>query len=315
MFSRSDADALRAQLPAIDFKSPIADDPLVHSYRQHYGLDAFSLASHHMGTFTSDDYTVVCQYFSLSQETSKGSVLILHGYYDHVGLFTHLISHCLELGYSVVIFDLPGHGLSTGPWASINSFREYSAAMLRCLEIASSNLPGPWSVIGQSTGSAVIMDTLLKQPEISDQLEHSILLCPLLYPVKWNVSRRLFYLLRLFRSSSPRRFAENSHDREFLNFIKTQDPLQCPHLPARWVTAMMDYQRRFESTDSVQVPVEIVQGTEDGTVDWQRNLKVIEKKFPAASTHLIEGARHHLVNESEPYRQKVFDKITEILTL
>ncbi len=316
MFSRSDADALREQLGPIDFQQPTAESDLLSAYRNHYGLRFPGLNSepeHHIGTFTSGDFTLLCQYFCLPSASSRGSVLLLHGYFDHAGLFKHLIHHCLTLGYSVVIFDLPGHGLSTGEPASIDSFQDYDRAFTQCLAIARNALSGPWAVIGQSTGGAIALDTLLHHAEELNEVDTVILLCPLLYPVNWNSSRLLYYLLRLFSKSSPRRFAANSHDEEFLRFLKNDDALQSLRLPGAWVGAMIDYQRRFARAETAHNELHIVQGTDDGTVDWQRNLAKIEKKFPKAVKHLIPDAKHHLVNESLPYRKLVFDKVGAIL--
>lgn len=167
MFSRSDADALRARLPALEFTRATENDSLLDAYRSHYGLN-FQMpgipASHSIGTFGSGEYTLVGQRFALPEDREKGCVVLLHGYYDHAGLFGHLIRHCLEQGQSVLIFDFPGHGLSTGPEASIRSFQEYSDALLQFLKLAGASLPVPLAVIGQSTGSAVVMDTLLHRP-------------------------------------------------------------------------------------------------------------------------------------------------------
>ena len=56
---------------------------------------------------------------------SKGSVVIVHGYLDHTGLYGHLIKQLLERQLTVVCFDLIGHGLSSGEPASIDSFDQY----------------------------------------------------------------------------------------------------------------------------------------------------------------------------------------------
>ncbi len=317
MFSRSDAEALRAQLGPLDFSSPATDSELVSAYRDHYGLRFPDLGieiRHHLGSFSSGDYTLVCQYFALPGESSQGCVLLLHGYFDHTGLFGHLIHHCLTLGFSVVIFDLPGHGLSSGPPASIDSFQEYVAALSQCVTLTKNEIQIPFALIGQSTGAAVIVDSLLQQSSEFDDIDHFVLLCPLLFPVKWTSSRLLYYLVRLVADSTPRRFATNSHDKEFLAFLRNEDPLQSLQIPVPWVGAMIDYQHRFITADPVDTRVQIIQGTDDGTVDWQRNLTQMGKKFPNGTTHLVPGARHHLVNESEPYREQVFSKIAAILS-
>ena len=45
-------------------------------------------------------------------EEKENVFLISHGYYDHAGLYGHLIEHLLSRGWNVAIFDQIGHGLS-----------------------------------------------------------------------------------------------------------------------------------------------------------------------------------------------------------
>ena len=145
MFSPTDAQALRKQLKPIDLTVPPTEQTAaLTAYRRHYGIDADSLGRHHshrIGTFLSGGYTLIAQHFQLP-EAGAATVFLLHGYYDHAGLYGHLIRQCLALGYSVVIIDLPGHGLSSGKPASIGSFEEYSEALESVLELAA-KLPGP----------------------------------------------------------------------------------------------------------------------------------------------------------------------------
>ena len=62
-------------------------------------------------------------YFRLPESASpKGTVFILHGYFDHVGLYTQLIDRCLGAGFDVLAYDQPGHGLSSGTLTAIGSF-------------------------------------------------------------------------------------------------------------------------------------------------------------------------------------------------
>ena len=91
------------------------------------------------------------------------------------------------------------------------------------------------------------------------------------------------------------------------------DALQSKSLPTAWVAAMADYQKRFLKAEPSSVPLQIIQGTADGTVDWQKNLPLIASKFPASESYLIEGARHHMVNESAKYREKIFAKLSELV--
>ncbi len=317
MFSRSDAESLRKQLAAIDFDQATAPSDLLNRYKSFYGLDFDAeqfVSSYHIGGFTSADFQLVCQHFKVSEADLRGTVFLLHGYYDHAGLFGHLIRHCLQNGLSVVIYDLPGHGLSSGPVASIDSFADYCESLLVCLALAQEKLPKPWHLLGQSTGAAIIMDSLLHH-DLANRfaIDQHILLCPLLYSANWRWSRISFYLLRNVISSIARKFAVNSHDEQFLYFLKNTDALQSQVLPVSWINAMVDYHNRFHRADTTDTPLHIIQGTGDTTVDWKRNIQLIIKKFPQSDATLIAEARHHLVNEAERYRGEVFEKISEIL--
>ena len=312
MFTRDDAKSLREALAPLDFYTPCPESDLLQSYFAQYGLqDSLPAHNHRIGTFNSGEYLLVGQYFGLTPEQQKGCVFLLHGYYDHLGLYSHLIAHCLAQGYAVLGFDLPGHGLSSGDEASINSFREYVAAVEACCNYVEAQIEKPWIAIGQSTGGAIIMDFLLEGR--ADLFDKHILFCPLLYTRNWQSSRLLFFVTRWFVSSIKRTFAKNSHDKKFLNFIRHQDPLQSQKLPVPWVAAMNDYHHRFNAAGQNNTLIEIVQGTGDTTVDWQRNMELIQEKFPQSNTLLIPDARHHLVNESQEYRGQAFARITEVL--
>lgn len=325
MFSRADAQALRESLGPFSPRSPLnqaggeqAQPAILQKYCDYYGLNLGGSklpVIHHAGTLTSGASTLVAQYFAVPMDRQVGTAVILHGYFDHTGLYGHLIKNCLEQGLSVVSLDLPGHGLSTGKPASIASFALYGDALIALLErVEDQGVAHPWFAIGQSTGAAILMDSVLNQRLVEQfAFRCFILLAPLLKPYGWNKARILFHGTRLFLSSTPRRFSANSHDLEFLEFLRGQDALQCKRLPRDWVLAMLDYQVRFAHAEVGNVPMHIIQGTDDKTVDWQNNIEEITAKFPGSLSYLVADAKHHLVNESAEFRNKVFGLVNQII--
>ncbi|MEX2130017.1 MAG: alpha/beta hydrolase, partial [Pseudohongiellaceae bacterium] len=259
-------------------------------------------------------FRIACHYFAVPVAQQTGTVFLLHGLYDHSGLYTHLIRSCLLDGRSVVIFDLPGHGLSTGRPASISSFQQYTACWHDSLRLAEkSGLKKPWSVIGQSTGAAVIINHLLqKNSSVNADFEKCILLAPLIRPRNWLPSLFGYYALYFFVNQTQRRFATNSHDQEFLNFIRNSDPLQSRVLCSDWVGALIEFQRQFTRAKPCLERIHILQGTEDTTVNWRFNLRKLEEKFPNSRTCIIRSSRHHMVNESAQYRTEILNTIGEI---
>ena len=317
MFSRDDAVELRANLGPIEFSGPSNLSSLAIAYSDHYGLrfnQNLHLESHRIGIIESSRFQLVCQYFSVSIKRQRGTVFLVHGYFDHAGLYGNLIKYCLMHGLAVVVFDLPGHGLSSGKLSSIESFNQYSEAFLSCVNQAEKQLINkPWFAIGQSMGAAVLINCIIEKMLPPQNFEHIILLAPLLYPRKWNTMRFFFPLVRCFFSSMKRNFSTNSHEQEFLNFLRASDSLQSKRLPVDWLLAMVNYQKRFASFPIKVQKFSIIQGTADETVDWKYNIREIEEKFIGSKVYLVDGGMHHLVNESRDYRERVFSLINQLL--
>ncbi len=319
MFTKTDAELLRIRLgePFVPYAKDKSAD-LFAEYFSFYHFDSCASikdAAHSAGKFSIGADEVVVQTFLPNGPQSSGTVFIVHGYLDHAGLYTHIIDFCLERGFTVIVFDQIGHGLSTGEPASIDSFDRYNATLSRVLQLAKeAKLPRPWNCVGQSTGGAVIISSLLKgTPPLSQDVESYVLLAPLLRPFAWKKSRLLFAISKPFLASTKRAFSINSHDEKFLDFLKHKDPLQSQRLKRDWILAMINYQKEFAAASKSDVALKIVQGTEDTTVDWKYNIDRLAAKFPNAEVHLVEKARHHLVNESEDYRDKVFSLLDSFL--
>ncbi|PTU73042.1 phospholipase BipL [Pseudomonas mangrovi] len=302
---------LRAALgPIVDAPAP---DSIAKAYQAYYGLDF--QARHpgvqaRLGRFQVGGYEVVAQAWWPREPVA--TLLLMHGYYDHMGLYRHVIDWALDMGFTVLSCDLPGHGLSSGPRASINEFAEYQTVFRALLgEAAALGLPQPWHLLGQSTGGAILLDYLLH--EELEGIGRSILLAPLVRPRAWGWSKLSYQLARHFVGSIPRRFSDNSGDEDFIRFVHSQDPLQPRTLPTAWVGALSRWVPRIENAGrSAHSPL-IIQGEADMTVDWRHNLRVLQDKFTDPELLLLPDARHHLANEREALRLRYFDFLRERL--
>lgn len=298
-------DSLRAQLRPL--AAAQAEPPEAQAYRQLYRLN-FPGATSQLGRMEVGGYEVVTQLWM--PPAPKATLVLQHGYYDHMGLYGNVIAWALGMGFAVLACDLPGHGLSSGTRASIGEFSEYQAVFQRLLsEAASLNLPQPWHLCGQSTGGAIIIDFLLNNPP-RPEIGEVLLLAPLVRPRAWGWSRLSYRVLKHFVTQIPRRFSPNSNDAEFLAFIQTE-PLQPLSLPTAWVGALSRWVPRIERAARRERSVVIVQGDGDMTVDWRHNLEVLRAKFGEVKVLMLEGGRHHLANESREIRERYFAFLTE----
>lgn len=301
-------DALAANLKPLDLTAKPAISDAERDYFRHYGLNFEEQCEeviHHFGHFPSGRYNIVAHYFE--HQYAVETCFIVHGYYDHSGLYSHIIEYCLKRSLSVVIFDLPGHGLSTGERASITNFADYQSVLRDVLFLFNNVAPESWFAIGQSTGAAILMDFMLSGGE--DIFAKTVLLAPLVRPYHWPISSLAHRLARRFIKQLNRKFTVNSSDEEFLNFIQKRDPLQVHHLPMQWVTALKQWILYFLRLESVEYKTLVVQGKSDTTVDWEYNLPVVEGKFQGSKVFMLRNARHQLANESQAIRNKIFAAI------
>ena len=236
--------------------------------------------------------------------------MIVHGYYDHVGVFSRAIRFGLEHGLAVVMFDLPGHGLSSGERVSIGSFDEYADVLAGVIQAMQPHLPAPFYLLAQSTGAATYLNYLWRFPEAASCFHRVALCAPLLLPRAWNLGRFVYTFARYITPQVRRGISRSSHDPAFIHFLDHVDPLQEKILPLRWVGAMKAWHRQFLGFPPKDDVVLIVQGTEDMTVAWRYNVPVIQKKLPNAQVEYIAGAGHQLVNESDRYRIAAFARIS-----
>ena len=299
-------------------------------YFAFYGFDRVSVNGyvHNFGGLDLAGYRIATHVWVNSE--ARANILVVPGLFDHAGLFLDVVHALLQAHYNVVTIDLPGHGLSSGSTAAINNFDEYSLLIDACLATLSTDLPKPWHALGQSTGCAAIMNYLLLPPSIATNavqpnsnqsnripLEKVVLLAPLLRPVHYWAVRLAHRLFSSFIKHTKRNFTHNSHDSEFLNFIAEKDPLQARFISVAWVGAMIRWVEEFvdKPTSDVtnKVPILLVQGTDDQTVDFEYNIPHIKNKFPTCHVAYIGGAMHHLARESDTYREQVFKNVSEFL--
>lgn len=292
--------------------------PVQQRYLKYYQIDFSSRYKrsgfkHHVGSFSAAGYQLAGQVFY--QKEAKATAILVHGYYDHVGIYGSLIDFCLQQGWNVFAFDLPGHGLSSGDRAAISSFKEYDEVFSSSLEQAKNmqHFTGveslPLHVFGQSTGCAIIINYLLTRGiSQKESLFSSInLFAPLVRPCKWKKAKIIHSLVSPFINRIKRTFSYNSSDIDFLRFVAERDPLQPLALSVRWVGALKKWIRMIESCSPVDLEINIVQGDKDETVDWRHNVNVLKEKFPNGHLLMIKGGRHHMVNEGVVMRQKAYD--------
>lgn len=284
--------------------------PAIMDYFAHYGLDGdWCGAEHLFGSFESGGFTLAGHLYRPAQYAA--TVILLHGYLNHTGQFRNLIRNLVENGFAAAVYDLPGHGLSGGERAAIDSFDQYVRTTQDFLSLVKQHLDGPYYTVGFSTGAAILLEMMLEN--IAGDFERIVLAAPLIHWTGYEQSKGTYKVYIRFTEKIPRFYRKNSSDKDYLIFNKTQDYLHCQHLSLKWVKALFDWNKKIEAMSACGRDVLVIQGNKDGTVDWKYNLNLIQEKFPNADIRKIPGANHELFNEAKQYKQKVLKYVGDYL--
>ncbi len=295
-------------LNELNLNEPTILNPVLEGYQLLYGLN--QLQSYHwQGYLDVGKFRIHVQVHEPKNcDEIKGSVWLLHGYLEHSGIYQPIIKEILDQGFSVLTYDLPGHGLSNGTVAGIADFEDYQDVLLGIRNIVENarQLPKPWLGIGQSTGGAIWMHHILEYAEqrLDPMVDRVLLLSPLIRPAKsawWHNSIGLGIVRRIKRQV-PRHFKRNNHNPEFLRFVRLQDPLQPRTMSMDWILAMARWMVRMEERPSCRIPVWLAQGALDQTVDWRYNIEYIRRKFRLQTSLILEEGSHQLINERPDIR-------------
>lgn len=272
-------------------------DSSVCAYLNRYGLDSIGTTPI-IGTFTSDSFICVGQIYRPKEHNSRGTVILLHGLFNHVGTAKNGIAACLRENFTVAAFDLPGHGLSSGIGGRIGDFNEYASALHSFLNACDTLTNPPFIFIGHSAGCAVALQYVISTPD--HPFSKLIFLAPLLRSSSFRLSS-LGYKLFHRAQTMPRRWSKkSSHDKESLKNFRN-DPLQPATFSMQWAGAYFRWYNSIEYLPQQKLPLLIIQGTEDNVVDWKYNLRWFTQKIHGLEVVKIEGARHNLFNESQEY--------------
>ncbi|WP_407271137.1 alpha/beta hydrolase [Radiobacillus sp. PE A8.2] len=290
----------------LDFHKPIEIGGDISKYLDYYGLNQSGL-EFHFGKLTINNTAIVVQVFK--PKRSRGTVVLLHGYLDHVGHLNHIIRHLNEHSYTVLTYDLQGHGLSEGKTASIQQFSDYVITLEKLIEIAKHELPGPYFAVGHSTGAAIVMDYVLRFPDHA--FDKVVLVAPVIRSRFWFLTKIGFFINNMFPiiRKVKRKFRNNSSNKRYLTFTR-QDPLQSEEIPIDWLTVLIQWNEAIQTFPAVHTQTCIIQGNQDTTVDWKYNINFIKQKFPFLKVVHINNGRHALFNESSLLLEQVCNSIS-----
>jgi lysophospholipase len=233
-----------------------------------------------------------------------GSIVFVHGFDAHCGLYRSLGTALAAQGYAATLYDSRGHGRSSGRRGHVARFQQYGADLAQVVERARAPAGGPVTVMGHSQGGTVVLDAvtggLLTPPP-----NRMILAAPwlgLAMPVPWwkravsPLFDRLWPTLTLNNGLQAADISRNPA----LARVRAEDPLIHHVATARWFQEVLRTQARLRAgVPPLHIPTLILVAGQDRIVSSEATLAFARAAGPAVAVRRYESAYHDLFIEPE----------------
>jgi len=221
-------------------------------------------------------------------------VQIVHGYAEHGGRYAHVAAALNKRGAVVYADDHIGHGRSDGERGLITDFRHVVEDLHTLSGIARSGHPGiPLLLVGHSMGGLLSARVAQSWPaEVG-----GVAFCGSVIG-DWDWARQVLTEPKL--PHVPYDPAAISRD-PAVGASYAADPLvyhgQYQRALLEAEVAALD--RYHEAIDQLTMPILYMHGTDDPFVPYERSLEAV-RNMPTndATIHILEGARHEVLNEN-----------------
>ncbi len=270
--------------------------------------------------------------FENTTKPRKGTVIVLHGRNECIEKYFETAGNLAKRGLAVATFDWRGQGgsdrlIGDSARGFVDSFYDYVSDLEVFFEkIVLPDCPGPYYIVGHSTGSLV---ALLGAPLMINQVERMVLCAPLieLYSPRVsmgfvrglagflnNIGLGRLYMAGGRRPREIRPFENNKLTTDKNRYIRNAGLYKKhPHLSlggptVAWVSAFCRASRAVADPDfmaAMQIPSLIIAAGADQVVS-NRAIQNYARRLRSGKLVTIDGAQHEILQETDHYREQFF---------
>ena len=244
-------------------------------------------------------------------DSPKATVIITHGIAEHSGRYGVITDHLNEAGYTVVRYDLRGHGLSQGKRGKLKSFHQFIDDLHAIVTQEKKQSKQKVYLIGHSLGGLIVDLYAVKYGNIDGIISSA---APSHYIHDVLPLRFLGYKM-LGWVPKKSNFANDQLSRiKEVEELYVSDPLNLKYFHISLAGTMFVSGVRYlnKNISAYQTPVLLIHGGNDKIVPHQMSQRLFEL-IPANDKKIIiyENNYHEIFNDLD--QEKVFKDIIKWL--
>ena len=264
------------------------------------------------GWKTEDDLQLYGQ--GWQHKTEHGAVVCLvHGLGEHSGRYDHLAAHLNQAGYSLLAFDLRGHGKSQGPRGYAPGFGAFFEDISHLLEEAAKRYPNcPCFLYGHSMGGSLVTGYVLRRrPQLAGVIATGPAFRPAFEPPPWKITlgKILYNVWPSLSMANEINRKGLSRDPEVVRAY-TSDPLVHDRITARLgIDLLKNGLWAMEHAGELPIPSLLMHGAADPITSAQASRDFAARAGERCTLKIWEGLYHEIHNE--PEKEEVFAYLLE----
>lgn len=256
----------------------------------------------------------------LADSSPIARLLILHGYGDHSGRFSHVMDWFARRGVACDAFDFRGHGRSSGRRGFVRKWDEFLDDLRAMLAgVGQHSASTPLFVLGHSHGGLVAATAGALGILTSHRVAGVILSAPYLRPATplsplWaTIAAVTNVVAPALRVGSGLSAEMLTSDPEMMEDSRN-DPLLARAATPRWYAVTRDRQRRLpEIASGFALPLLCLIGDADTIADVAAARTFVEDVASTDKTiEVLPGQRHEILRETA--REATFQRILQWMT-
>ena len=239
---------------------------------------------------------------------SRAVICLVHGLGEHSGRYNYLADQITQAGYTLLSFDLRGHGQSQGPRGHTPSYEALLNDINFFLNEVDKNFPElPHFLYGHSLGGNLVLNYVLRR---QSRLKGVIATDPWLRlafeppRVKVILAQITNYIWPSFSQKNGLDTKVLSRDPEVVHAYEN-DPLVHGNISARMFISIYQSGRwALEHASEFPLPLLLMHGGDDKIISLEASREFASKVTGKCTFRIWDGLYHEIHNE--PEKQAVF---------
>jgi alpha-beta hydrolase superfamily lysophospholipase len=235
-------------------------------------------------------------------------VCLVHGLGEHSGRYVHVVGSLIQAGYTLISFDIRGHGKSEGQRGHIPSYDALMKDVSSLLEVVNEQFPQlPFFLYGHSLGGNLVLNYVLR---CQSHLKGVIVTAPWLRlafeppAFKIALGKITNYIWPSFSQKNGLDTKALSHVPEVV-YAYENDPLVHDRISARMFISI--YQAGYwalEHASEFSLPLLLVHGGDDKIISVEASREFAGKITENGTFKIWDNLYHEIHNE--PEKEEVF---------